>query len=148
MSDSFQLDRFRIAQDTNETYERALSELRAERKATHWMWFVFPQLEGLGRSATSQRYAIRSLAEARCYLRDPVLGKRLVDCAAILAALAGRSAEEIFGAIDAMKLRSSMTLFARAAPHDRLFTKVLDDYFDGVPDAATEALLDDRETWV
>jgi len=146
MSDSFQLDRFRIAQDTHETYERALSELRAGRKGTHWMWFVFPQLEGLGRSATSQRYAIRSLAEARSYLRDPVLGKRLVECAAILAALRGRSAEEIFGAIDAMKLRSSMTLFARAAPHERLFTKVLDDYFDGVPDAATEALLDESET--
>jgi hypothetical protein len=78
MSDSFQLERFRIAQDTGATYERALSELRGGQKAGHWMWFVFPQLEGLGQSATSRRYAIRSLAEARCYLRDPVLGRRLL----------------------------------------------------------------------
>jgi uncharacterized protein (DUF1810 family) len=112
MSDDHQLGRFRLAQDTGATYERAVKELRAGRKATHWMWFVFPQVEGLGHSATSRAYAIRSLAEARSYVRDPVLGARLVECAGILAASAGLGAEHIFGAIDAMKLRSSMTLFA------------------------------------
>jgi uncharacterized protein (DUF1810 family) len=145
MNNPFRLDRYLIAQDTDATYERALSELRAARKATHWMWFVFPQLEGLGRSATSQTYAIRSLAEARAYLRDPVLGRRLVECAGILAALRGFGAQQIFGAIDAMKLRSSMTLFARAAPRENVFTQVLSDYFDGEPDAATEALLDETQ---
>jgi uncharacterized protein (DUF1810 family) len=134
MNDPFRLNRFLIAQDTDAAYERALSELRAGRKATHWMWFVFPQLEGLGRSATSQIYSIRSLEEARAYLRDPVLGRRLLECASILAALHGFGAQQIFGAIDAMKLRSSMTLFARAAPHESLFTQVLSDYFDGEPD--------------
>ena len=112
MNDPFRLNRFLIAQDSDATYERALSELRAGRKATHWMWFVFPQLEGLGRSATSQTYAIRSLEEARAYLRDPVLGGRLVECAGVLAALRGFGAQQIFGAIDAMKLRSSMNLKA------------------------------------
>jgi uncharacterized protein (DUF1810 family) len=102
-----------------------------------------PQLEGLGRSATAKTYAIRSLAEARAYLRDPVLGARLVECAGILAALRGLGAQQIFGAVDAMKLRSSMTLFARAAPNENLFARVLSDYFDGEPDPATEALLDE-----
>jgi uncharacterized protein (DUF1810 family) len=142
MSDSFQLDRFVTAQDVDATYERALSELHAGRKDSHWMWFVFPQLTGLGQSSTSQRYAIQSLAEARAYLRDPVLGRRLLECTKVLASLSGLSAELIFGAIDAMKLRSSMTLFARAAPEESLFTRVLDDYFAGLPDPATEALLD------
>jgi uncharacterized protein (DUF1810 family) len=146
MSDDFQLSRFRVAQDSGDAYERAVTELRAGRKATHWMWFVFPQLEGLGRSTTSRAYAIRSLAEARAYVRDSVLGARLVECANIVAALPGVSAERIVGAVDAVKLRSSMTLFARASPDHRVFAEVLDRYFDGVADPATEALLDDPET--
>ena len=144
MNEPFELERFRVAQAAGGTYDRALSELRDGRKLTHWMWFVFPQLEGLGRSTTSARYAIRSLAEARAYAEDPVLGVRLRECAGVLAGVRGRSAEQVFGATDAMKLRSSMTLFARAAPVESCFGKVLDDYFDGLPDAATEALLDAR----
>jgi uncharacterized protein (DUF1810 family) len=146
MSDDFQLSRFRVAQASGDTYERAVTELRAGRKATHWMWFVFPQLEGLGHSATSRAYAIRSLAEARSYLRDPVLGARLVECANIVAAFPDLGAVQVFGVIDAMKLRSSMTLFARAAPDHEIFAKVLATYFDGVPDSATEALLDEPRT--
>jgi uncharacterized protein (DUF1810 family) len=144
MSEPFDLDRFRAAQEAGDTYERALSEVSDGSKRSHWMWFVFPQLEGLGRSATSQRYAIRSLGEAQAYLRDPVLGQRLVECATALAGLRGRSAEQIFGAVDAMKLRSSMTLFTRAAPEPALFEAVLDRYFHGVADAATDALLSGR----
>ena len=105
------------------------------------MWFVFPQVAGLGLSATSVRYAISSLDEARAYLEHPVLGPRLVECAAALAGLSGRTAEEILGAVDAMKLRSSMTLFARAAPDDAIFREVLDRYFGGVADERTDALL-------
>jgi uncharacterized protein (DUF1810 family) len=140
-SDQLRLERFQAAQDAGDTYARALSELHAGRKATHWMWFVFPQLEGLGQSATSRRYAIRSLEEARLYLEDPVLGRRLRECAEVLTSLEGPSAEQIFGGIDAVKLRSSMTLFARAAPEESCFTQVLQDYFAGVPDPATEVLL-------
>jgi uncharacterized protein (DUF1810 family) len=140
-SEHFHLDRFKAAQDEGGTYERALSELRAGRKATHWMWFVFPQLEGLGQSAISRRYAIHSLEEARAYLEDPVLGMRLRDCAESLTRLEGLSAERIFGGIDAVKLRSSMTLFALAAPEETCFTQVLQDYFAGVPDPDTEALI-------
>lgn len=138
----FELERFRVAQDTDGAFERALSELRDGRKTTHWMWFVFPQIEGLGTSSTSRRYAIRSLAEAEFYLRDDVLGSHLVELAGVLVAARGLSAQQIFGAVDAIKLRSSMTLFARAAPEENLFRQVLDDYFEGVPDAATEALLE------
>jgi uncharacterized protein (DUF1810 family) len=140
-SEQFHLDRFKVAQDEGGTYERALSELGAGRKATHWMWFVFPQLEGLGQSATSRRYAIRSLEEARAYLGDPVLGGRLRECAEVLTRLEGLGAEQIFGGIDAVKLRSSMTLFALAAPEETCFTRVLQDYFAEVTDPATEALL-------
>ncbi len=140
-SEQFHLDRFKLAQDDGGTYERALSELRAGRKATHWMWFVFPQLEGLGQSATSRRYAIRSLEEARAYLEEPVLGSRLRECAEALTRLEGLSPEQIFGGIDAVKLRSSMTLFARAAPEESCFTHVLQDYFAGLPDPVTAALL-------
>lgn len=126
------LDRFVEAQDG--VYDRALAELRAGRKASHWMWFVFPQIAGLGRSAMAQRYAITSLDEARAYLAHPVLGPRLVECARVLTELAGTSAEAVFGGIDAIKLRSSMTLFAHAAPG---FRAVLDRYFDGAEDPAT-----------
>jgi uncharacterized protein (DUF1810 family) len=135
------LERFQIAQDRGGTYERAVGELRAGRKRSHWMWFVFPQLAGLGHSSMSRTYAISSLAEAEAYLRHPVLGPRLLECARILTELGGTGAEEILGPVDALKLRSSMTLFARAAPEEELFGQVLEQYFGGVPDAASEELL-------
>ena len=135
------LERFVTAQDSNGTYTSALSELRAGRKTGHWMWFVFPQVAGLGRSEMSRRYAIASLEEARAYLAHPVLGERLEQCARVLVDLHGRTADEIFGPVDAIKLRSSMTLFARAAPQSLLFRDVLDRYFGGIADDATDALL-------
>jgi uncharacterized protein (DUF1810 family) len=139
--DPFDLARFVRAQDDG-VYQRALAELLAGRKSSHWMWFVFPQLAGLGHSPTAQFYAIGSLAEARAYLAHPALGPRLVRCAAALRDLDGqRSAERILGGIDAAKLRSSMTLFARAAPDEPVFAAVLERYFGGVPDPATDALL-------
>ena len=136
--DPYDLQRFVAAQDAGSTYDRAAAELRAGRKASHWMWFVFPQITGLGFSPTSQKYAITSLQEAQAYLEHPVLGPRLTESAAILAHQPGRSAEQIFGDLDAQKLRSSMTLFMRAAPGEPLFRQVLDQYFGGVPDPATE----------
>ena len=141
MDDEFSLRRFVAAQDAGGTYERALAELRAGRKTSHWMWFVFPQIAGLGLSSTSRTYAISSLTEARAYLAHPVLGPRLRECAAILTGLPVRSAEQVLGGIDAQKLRSSMTLFARADPAEPLFGQVLDHYFRGEPDAATDRLL-------
>ena len=129
------------AQDAGETYASALAELRAGRKVGHWMWFVFPQISGLGVSPMSKRYAIASLEEAERYLAHPILGARLEECARVLAELEGRTAEEIFGPVDATKLRSSMTLFARAAPESPLFPAVLDRYFGGVADEATDARL-------
>jgi uncharacterized protein (DUF1810 family) len=139
--DAFDLARFVTAQDAGGSYRSAATELRAGRKTTHWMWYVFPQIAGLGRSTTSQQYAIRSLDEARAYLAHPVLGPRLVECAGILTALSGWTAEAIFGGIDAMKLRSSMTLFRHAGPDEPVFGSVLGQYFGGVPDPATERLL-------
>jgi uncharacterized protein (DUF1810 family) len=141
MDDPYELHRFVAAQDQSGTYAAAVQELRAGRKRSHWMWFVFPQIAGLGQSPTSRRYAISSLDEARAYLAHPVLGSRLHECAGILSELEGRSAQEIFGGIDAIKLRSSMTLFARADPDRPEFRKVLDVYFGGDPDRATERLL-------
>ena len=135
------LERFVTAQDSNGTYTSALSELRAGRKTGHWMWFVFPQVAGLGRSEMSRRYAIASLEEARAYLAHPVLGDRLEQCARVLVDLHGRTADQIFGPVDAMKLRSSMTLFARAAAESPLFRDVLDRYCGGIADDATDALL-------
>lgn len=137
----YDLERFAAAQDAGDTYASAVAELRAGRKVGHWMWFVFPQLAGLGTSPTSRRYAIASLEEARQYLAHPVLGERLEECARTLTELDGKTAEEIFGPADAMKLRSSMTLFARAAPERPLFQAVLDRYFAGRADEATGALL-------
>ena len=135
------LERFVIVQDSGGTYTAAVAELRAGRKTSHWMWFVFPQLAGLGMSEMSSRYAISSLEEARAYLAHPILGARLQECARVLDELAGPTAEEIFGPVDVMKLRSSLTLFARAAPDNPLFSDVLDRYFDGVADDATDVLL-------
>jgi uncharacterized protein (DUF1810 family) len=128
-TDPFDLERFLAAQDEGGTYARALAELRAGRKTSHWMWFVFPQEAGLGQSAMSRRYAIGSLDEARAYLAHPLLGARLRECAAALLAVEGRSAVAILGEVDALKLRSSMTLFAAADPGEPLFPAVLERYF-------------------
>lgn len=136
--DPYHLQRFVAAQDAGGTYDHAVAELRAGRKASHWMWFIFPQIAGLGYSPASQMYAISSLAEARAYLAHPILGARLAECAAILTGLADRTAEQIFGDVDALKLRSSITLFMRAAPSEPVFGRVLDQYFGGEPDPATE----------
>ena len=141
MHDSFDLRRFELAQDEHDVYARATSELRAGRKLSHWMWFVFPQLAGLGHSAMSRTYAIASLEEAAAYLAHPVLGPRLVECARILTELEGLTAQQIFGSVDACKLHSSMSLFARVAPDDRPFRGVLEHYFGGVTDVNTDRLL-------
>ena len=140
--DPFDLRRFVAAQNEGGTYARALEELRRGRKASHWMWFVFPQLAGLGRSDTARHFSLTSLAEARAYLQHPVLGPRLRECAGVVAALETGTADEVLGGIDALKLRSSMTLFQRAAPDDPVFAAVLDRYFAGQPDAATDAILE------
>jgi uncharacterized protein (DUF1810 family) len=134
------LERFVTAQDSGSTYQRAVTELRNGRKTSHWMWFIFPQIAGLGRSAMARAYAIGDLAEARAYLAHPVLGPRLVECAEIVASHRGLTAEHIFGGIDAIKLRSSMTLFAHADPDQTIFQQVIDQYFDG-PDPETQRRL-------
>jgi uncharacterized protein (DUF1810 family) len=136
--DPFDLNRFVSAQAG--TYDAALAELRRGNKRSHWMWFVFPQLAGLGHSPMAQRYGITSLAEARAYLAHPVLGPRLREVSSVMAALPP-GPEAILGGIDAMKLRSSMTLFRRAAPDEAVFQKVLDRHFDGAPDWLTDQSL-------
>jgi uncharacterized protein (DUF1810 family) len=141
MTDRFDLQRFVDAQDQGGTYEAALAELRAGRKTSHWMWFVFPQIAGLGQSPISRRFAISSLDEARAYLAHPLLGPRLVASAQALTHLPTRSADEVFGSIVALKLRSSMTLFARADPDEPVFGQVLDRFFGGGADDATDRLL-------
>ena len=125
------LERFVDAQDSGGTYQQAVAELRNGRKTSHWMWFIFPQIAGLGHSAMAQAYAISDLAEAQAYLAHPVLGPRLIECAQIVASHQGLSAQQIFGGIDAIKLRSSMTLFAHAAPDQTIFQQVIDQYYDG-----------------
>ena len=140
MSGPFDLQRFVDAQDAGGTYAAALAELRAGRKTTHWMWFVFPQVAGLGRSATAQHYAISGADEARAYLAHPVLGPRLLECARALAALDTRDPVAVLGGTDAQKLRSSMTLFA-AVSDEPVFAEVLDRYFAGARDEATTARL-------
>jgi uncharacterized protein (DUF1810 family) len=136
--DSYDLERFVTAQDAGGCYQRATEELRRGRKTSHWMWFVFPQIAGLGHSPAARLYAISSLSEARAYLAHPVLGRRLAECASIVAGLSGSTAEQVFGDIDALKLRSSLTLFLHAAPGEQLFRQLLDQYFDGGTDPATE----------
>jgi uncharacterized protein (DUF1810 family) len=136
------LERFVHAQEG--TYEHAIADLRRGRKRGHWMWFVFPQVAGLGFSAMAQTYAIGSLDEARAYLAHPVLGPRLRECSQAVLDARAASAEEIFGSVDTMKLRSSMTLFALAAPDEPVFQAVLDRWFDGAPDPATPPLLPPR----
>src|SRR5262245_31563839 len=141
MDDPYELSRFVSAQNADGTYERAMSELRRGRKTTHWMWFVFPQIAGLGSSSMSRRYAISSLDEARTYLEHPLLGPRLIEGARIVAASPVETPEQLFGGIDAQKLHSSMTLFFRANPDQHVFKQVLDRYFGGVLDAGTEQRL-------
>jgi uncharacterized protein (DUF1810 family) len=141
MSDPFDLQRFVEAQDSGGTYERALAELRGGRKVSHWMWFVFPQIAGLGRSPMAARFAISGLDEARAYLAHPVLGPRLLESAAALAEQGDRSAAEILGEVDALKLRSSMTLFARASGYEPVFALVLERFYDGMADPETERRL-------
>jgi uncharacterized protein (DUF1810 family) len=136
--DPYALDRFVEAQDDGHTYDRVVEELRRGRKTSHWMWFVFPQIAGLGSSQTSKRFAIASLGEARAYLDHAVLGPRLIECTGIVATSTAASAEQIFGSIDTQKLHSSMTLFLLAAPDQPLFEAVLARYFNGRLDAATE----------
>jgi uncharacterized protein (DUF1810 family) len=137
--DPYDLARFVTAQQG--VYDGVLAELRRGSKTGHWIWFIFPQIAGLGFSEMSERYAISSLDEARAYLAHPVLGPRLRECAQIVAETTGRTAEQIFGTIDAIKLRSSMTLFHRADPGERVFATVLSLYYDGVPDDATDRRL-------
>ena len=136
---AYDLERFVAAQKG--VYDDVVAELRAGRKTGHWMWFVFPQIAGLGRSGMSQRYAIVSLDEARAYLDHPVLGPRLRECAGLVLAVSGRSADDIFGGIDAVKLRSSMSLFHRAAPDESVFGDVLDRFYGGARDQATDTIL-------
>jgi uncharacterized protein (DUF1810 family) len=137
--DTINLQRFVGAQQP--VYDQVLDELRSGRKRTHWMWFIFPQIAGLGHSSTAQRYAIKNAEEARQYLAHPVLGQRLRECATILLNLQGRSASEIFGYPDDLKLKSSMTLFAQLEGQESVFAQVLDTYFQGQPDDRTIALL-------
>ncbi|MBP1851020.1 DUF1810 domain-containing protein [Rhizobium halophytocola] len=135
MDDPYDLNRFVKAQAP--FYEQAVRELLRGRKMTHWMWFIFPQLEGLGSSIPARRYAITSVDEARAYLAHPVLGPRLKECACILLGHQGRTAEQIFGRTDMLKLRSSMTLFALASKQRSVFREVLDRYYNGKSDSLT-----------
>lgn len=137
----FDLARFVDAQDRAGSYEQALAEVQRGKKTSHWMWFVYPQIAGLGSSPTAQHFAITGLAEARAYLAHPVLGPRLRESAQAALTAPGNDARSIFGGIDALKLRSSMTLFARAVPDEPVFVEVLDRFFDG-PDPRTEELLE------
>ena len=132
---AYDLERFVLAQQGS--YDAALQELRDGRKTGHWIWFIFPQGQGLGRSEMSRYYALESLDEARAYLAHPVLGPRLRECAAAMLSVPCRSAEQILGGIDAVKLRSSMTLFHRAAPDEPLFGRVLDRFYGGMEDELT-----------
>lgn len=139
MADPFDLERFVKAQDR--VYAQALSELRRGQKTSHWMWFVFPQIEGLGSSPTARLYAISSLDEARAYLAHPVLGSRLRECCANLEAVNGQTAHQIFGYPDVLKLQSSMTLFARASEGEAIFSRILDKFYAGETDPRTLARL-------
>ncbi len=142
--DPFNLSRFVSAQAR--IYDDVLAELRSGQKRTHWMWFIFPQIEGLGYSATSMHYAIKSEAEARQYLKHSVLGRRLLECAETVLNVEGRSASDIFGYPDDLKLRSSMTLFAYVTDPGSVFARVLDKYFQGKRDAMTLDLLEQHKS--
>lgn len=137
--DPFDLGRFATVQE--HTYARVCAELAAGRKLTHWMWFIFPQLAGLGGSSMARLYALSGIAEARAYLAHPLLGPRLQECTRLVNAVHGSTALEIFGSPDHLKFRSSMTLFARAAGGESVFSEALAGYFDGAPDPLTLSLL-------
>jgi uncharacterized protein (DUF1810 family) len=139
MDDPFDLQRFVVAQDG--VYGRVKAELAAGTKSSHWMWFVFPQLAGLGRSGMAQRYGIASMAEAEAYLRHPVLGARLKECCHLVLAVEGKTALQIFGSPDELKLRSCLTLFEQTDPHEPLFSQLLDRYYVGERDIVTLRLL-------
>jgi uncharacterized protein (DUF1810 family) len=139
MSDPYDLQRFVDAQ--NPVYDKVCSELREGRKKSHWMWFVFPQIEGLGSSPLARKFAISSLAEAAAYLEHPALGPRLAECTRLVYQVEGRTIEQIFGYPDDLKFRSSMTLFAHATPDNRVFVDALQKYFSGEFDPATLARL-------
>ncbi len=126
-------------------YPQVLSELEAGRKVSHWMWFIFPQIQGLGRSSTAQYYAIKDAEQAQAYLRHPVLGARLKECVEILLRLKGKTAIDIFGDIDAVKLRSSMTLFSEVAGQDTVFARLLKKYFNAESDALTLQILNEQK---
>ena len=134
-------DLSRFVQAQADDYQRALFEIRAGRKRSHWMWYIYPQFDGLGFSSTSRRYAIKSIAEAEAYLRHPVLGPRLVECCDAVVGVEGRPASDIFGSPDDMKLRSCATLFARVAAPGSVFERLLGKYFGGVPDERTLHLM-------
>jgi uncharacterized protein (DUF1810 family) len=134
-NDTIDLSRFTSAQEN--IYDTVLAELSNGRKRSHWMWYIFPQIDGLGYSATSKHYAIKSLEEARQYLNHPVLGKRLLECAEAVFSIEGRSISEIFGYPDNLKLKSSMTLFAYVAAPCSVFSRILEKYFNGEQDALT-----------
>ena len=138
-ADVHNLRRFVEAQGP--VFQTVLAELQSGRKRSHWMWFIFPQIRGLGHSSTAQYYAIGSLAEAEAYLKHPVLGPRLVECCQLVNRIESRSATEIFGYPDDLKFRSSLTIFARAAPEERAFADALERYFSGAPDPLTLARL-------
>ncbi|HVE14120.1 MAG TPA: DUF1810 domain-containing protein [Elusimicrobiota bacterium] len=139
MDDPFDLSRFVRAQEG--VYAQALAEIVAGRKRTHWMWFVFPQIDGLAMSATSKRYSIKSLEEAAAYLKHPLLGPRLLECAEAALRVEGRTAAELFGYPDDLKLKSCATLFASVSAPGSVFERLLEKYYEGEPDAATLRLI-------
>ena len=142
MTDLHNLNRFVTAQDG--VYSRVIAELIEGRKTGHWIWFIFPQLAGLGHSPISQRYALASIEEARAYNAHPVLGPRLAECTNLVLATKDRSVEQIFGQLDALKFRSCMTLFSVADPENEIFQKAVDRCFEGQPDTLTlKALISD-----
>jgi uncharacterized protein (DUF1810 family) len=142
MNDTFNLQRFVDAQRGE--FEQAVNELKQGRKRSHWIWYVFPQVQGLGQSPASRKFAISSLAEAQAYLEHPLLGPRLRECTQIVLGIENKSANDILGSPDDVKFRSSMTLFDRAAGGDNIFKQVLHKYFTGIPDSLTIAKLGDR----
>jgi uncharacterized protein (DUF1810 family) len=144
MNEPYDLSRFVEAQEGD--YEQAIAEIRSGRKHSHWMWYVFPQFEGLGFSSTSRKYAIKSLAEAKAYLNHPVLGPRLLECVEEALGIERRSAHDIFGSPDDMKLRSCATLFAHVSPAGSVFDRLLDKYFKGKADDKTFQLLSIKPT--
>ena len=143
MENNYNLNRFIEAH--NRDYDIALAEIRAGKKVSHWMWYIFPQLKGLGRSSTSEYYGLSGIKEAQAYLSDPILKARLIEITDAVIAHKDKSAEEIFGGIDAKKLRSCMTLFSIAAPDIPVFDAVLEQFFHGVPDRNTLRLTKTNE---